>query len=315
MLTLASVMIISRDFVFLHVPRTGGTFVRQVARRLSAGSVWARVVEAVLPFEGKYWEWINGRLLQILDPSLPLMGFGDYHGTCADIPKQHRHKRVVAVKRDPLAYYVSCYLYENDNDPGIYAWRESYRNRKEQEDISTEDDSFPDFVEFLKFFNEVFSRQKFFEWSGGLHMRCHVGFMTFISIWFFFRNPVEVLTKTDEELRQYFESRQWEQDICPVRFLRLEHLNQDLHDFLLEMGFNRKKLLFVLTKKEVNEAKTRGQEASYSEDIVNYIKEKEYIYYRFLYADSPPPPPPPAWEWRIVNWIDPAKRFSISCNH
>ena len=294
-------MIITKDFVFLHVPRTGGNFVRAVLLRSSQKPRVIESVEPRLQLKNKYWRRVKRMYLQIVNPLFPLEG-GAFHGAYVDIPERYQHTPVVAIKRDPLAYYVSCYLFNRDkNDPSIYDWRERYRENREQGNLSIGNSPLPNFAEFLVFYNEVLPGQRFLKWSRGRHMGCRIGFMTFIYIWFFFKDPVEVLVKTDEELLEYFESQRWKQGICPVRFLRTEHLNQDLYDFLCEMGYNRENLSFVLKEKKVN-ASRGNVKVDYSEELVNYIKEKDRIYYRYFYASAnlakfpvehPPPPPPP----------------------
>ena len=257
-----------------------GSRERKSDKRVSA-------VKAVFPFKGRLWGWIKRKLLQVLYPSLPWIKFGKFHGAYVDIPQGHQHKLVVAAKRDPLAYYVSCYLHgRKGGGSEVFQWQKHYREKREQEHLSTKGNSFPDFGEFLRFYNEAFPSITFFRWSRGATMRCHIGFITFVYIWFLFKDPVEVLTKTDDELREYFESQQWKQGICSVHFLRTEHLNRDLHDFLLKkMSLSRTKLLFVLAARKVGARKHRF-ESGYSEELVNYIKEKDQIYYRYFYEPT-----------------------------
>ena len=109
-------MLITDQFVFLHMPKTGGTFVRHVLFRLHAARayplkrflgqtgrrrkltqyVWlcAAVVIAKLRFRDKY-----GRL-EYQRPK---------HGGWGKIPEPHRNKPVLATVRNPHDWYVSQY--------------------------------------------------------------------------------------------------------------------------------------------------------------------------------------------------------------
>ena len=81
-------MILTRHFVFLHVPKTGGTFVR-------------RLLEAHAPAD---WQ------VQILS----------MHPRATDIPPSHRHLPRLALIRNPFAWYVSWYYFlmgNRDRDP------------------------------------------------------------------------------------------------------------------------------------------------------------------------------------------------------
>jgi Sulfotransferase family len=73
-------VIITEDFVYIHMPKTGGTFV-------------AAVLEELYRALGE-----------------PLVNC-DRHGTCSNIPARHRQKRIVATVRNPLDRYVSQYRF------------------------------------------------------------------------------------------------------------------------------------------------------------------------------------------------------------
>lgn len=68
-------MILAPEFVFIHQPKTGGTFVSQVLSRLLGAS----------------------------------MTDVNKHGVCNDIPSSHRGLPIVATARDPYDRYVSQY--------------------------------------------------------------------------------------------------------------------------------------------------------------------------------------------------------------
>ncbi len=73
-------MIATEDFVYIHMPKTGGTFV-------------AAVLEELYRTLGE-----------------PLVNC-DRHGTCSSIPAAHRQKRIIATVRNPLDRYVSQYRF------------------------------------------------------------------------------------------------------------------------------------------------------------------------------------------------------------
>ena len=70
-------MFICDDFVFVHLPKTGGTFVTEILQKLYPNGI-------VHPYK---------------------------HGTCSDIPKEYSHLPIVSVMRNPLDRYVSQYYY------------------------------------------------------------------------------------------------------------------------------------------------------------------------------------------------------------
>jgi len=64
---------------------------------------------------------------------------------------------------------------------------------------------------------------------------------------FFFRQP-EVFAEIDD---CYLEERRFEADLFPVVFLRTHRLNQDLHDYLIAVGFEPDRVRFILDESRV----------------------------------------------------------------
>ena len=183
------------------------------------------------------------------------------------------------MKRDPLAYYVSFYLH-GEYSAGMWQWRKKYKDTCEPGTVP------PDFPTFLKFCNEVLLHERCLEWTGE-RMCASIGALTFIYIWFFFKDPVKVLVKTDAELDEYFQSGRYRQEIYPVHFLRTEHLGQDLHDFLLQKGFSQDELAFILKQKTANVTrKDKSVPEYYSQELIEYVERKDRIYYCYFYEDN-----------------------------
>ena len=320
-------MQIYEGFTFIHVPKTGGSFVRTalhdsvgkslygiypsyqdvnlkstLARTLygkpthshtqgvGKKSVWKKsnVVTGRLLVR---WGWIIRRTLCRLHPRwLPWL-FGT-HANCECIPSGHRHKLVLSTKRDPLAYHVSCYRYPGDKGwMGAFWWRRRYRQAvyEQQGKVDSGKEKVPEFGEFVRFFNEELPRIHFLRHKG-YHLTPAIGFMSYLYIWYFFRKPEKVLAKTDEELTEYFQSGRYKQDMYRVHLLRTDHLNSDLHDFLLSQDFDRKALRVVLEQEKTNA--TRGvtgstdPEAYFTPALADYVREKNRIYCRYFWRDG-----------------------------
>ena len=298
-------MLISKDFVFLHVQKTGGNFVRHVFSLLEPKFLGG-VVKAILLFIGKDKRtllrryYFKNKIFNSMSRH-PLRSQG-YHESCRTIPEMDRDKLIVSIKRDPLPYYVSCYLYGKSSAPdvSIYKWREYYQRNRGDTD--------PDFGEFLRFYVGDLPRLLFLEWTGK-HMPSTVGFMTFNYIWFFFGDPVEVLLKPEEEIVEYFRTQRHKKNMHQVHFLRTEQLNKDLYDFLSGLNFPPKKLRFILGEKKRNVSEVADDESFWNQELVDYVKERDEIYYRYFYKPANPSPPPPPGsrrrdQMRSINPID-----------
>lgn len=77
-------MIITPDFVYIHQPKTGGSFVTRVLQSLYTGRA-------------------------IHDPQVPAPQSFHKHGTCSDIPTTHRNIPLLGCIRNPFERYVSQY--------------------------------------------------------------------------------------------------------------------------------------------------------------------------------------------------------------
>jgi hypothetical protein len=73
-------MFLTRDFVFVHIPKTGGNFVREI----------------LVNFAPKEWQ------LQVFD----------VHATFEQIPPSHRHLPRLAFARNPFSWHVSWFYFQ-----------------------------------------------------------------------------------------------------------------------------------------------------------------------------------------------------------
>ncbi|MBV8201682.1 MAG: sulfotransferase family 2 domain-containing protein [Acidobacteria bacterium] len=205
-------MVITPDFVFIHLTKTGGTYVEAMLARLYG------------------------------DRSIDV----DQHGTCSDVPAEHRGKPLLSTVRNPYDRYVSQYRYgwwkiSPDEYCGTAAMREMFPHWP---DIS--------FAEFLELANTKF-------------MNCHrcapngfvnenfpperrLGWHTEGFVRFYFHNPRQVYARLDEDA---IASGSFKRDMYDVHFLRTGNLRRELHDYLLALGHPAADLAFILSSERV----------------------------------------------------------------
>ena len=194
-------MLIADRFIFIHFPKTGGTFV-------------TKVLEEYLNAHGYPCKRITINLL--IPHTSEIYG---QHGGCNEIRRGWETSRVLlSIRRNPYDIYVSQYEFE--------WWK---RQPKVDPNIIRKD--FPDFPnltfeQFLHLKNSLF-RNKIL---GDRKLKIDIGIHTLQFIRFFFKNPYKTIEKID---LNYIEHGEYLNDMHPVTFLRTESLNKDLHDFLL----------------------------------------------------------------------------------
>jgi hypothetical protein len=198
--------VIARErFVYVHQPKTGGTFVTAALR--------------LLPRPPRP-SALRRRFDRLLGRAAPKPR---KHGTCRDVPEAWRDRILVATVRNPFDRYVSQYEFG--------WWKGNPRPWIDAEALRRRFPAYPEltFPEYLEAAVDGFQRTP----CPGLPPERRPGLQTEQFLWYYFRDPSRAMASLDEA---YCRERRWEADMYPVRFLRVESLNRDLHDFLLEVG-------------------------------------------------------------------------------
>jgi hypothetical protein len=191
-------MLVTPDFVFVHMPKTGGSFVVRMLRSIYG----AAAVET-----------------------------GRKHATCEEIPVSERGKPIVSVARSPWDRYISQYHYgwwkthpQEYCDPApILAAHPSYPD--------------VDFRSFVSIANRYFVNAHRGTSSGFDNARYAgedaLGWHTEQFVRFYCNNPREAFASIGPETLATGHIPDFE---FPVRFLRTESLNRDLDALLGEYG-------------------------------------------------------------------------------
>jgi hypothetical protein len=207
-------MIITDKFVYVHHPKTGGSFVNSVLRQLYH-------VENNVPRESRYGEFAWRRK----------------HRPCRKIPEEHRGKMVLATVRNPYDWWVSAYEF------GWWRRKESMEYYRGLPGFNERFPTYPDlgFADYLEAVNETWRTPEEDDTYS-------IGPLTDQFIRFYFKNPPEVRKKLDEE---YFRSGRYKADMFDVHFIRTDRLNQELYEFLAAQGYPPDQLSFIMQLKRV----------------------------------------------------------------
>jgi hypothetical protein len=259
-------MVITDKFVYIHKPKTGGTFVTDALLKL---------------YEGKWNLFIHAKLA-LLKVIHYRNGFGtlsftaNKHGGCHDIPKEHLNKTIVSTVRNPFDYYVSQFEF------GWWKRKEWHRYYKSFDGFASQFPTFPDlnFVQFMELMPLVFNpapHQNFKDQHA-------LGRYTVEFVNECFYKPGEVLHKIDKE---YIEGGNYKNDMFPVHFIFTHQLNQQLHEFLLGQGYPEESIQFIINKKKVlPQGKGRGKdqkwEKYYSPELKKLVRQKDWLLFELF---------------------------------
>jgi hypothetical protein len=242
-------MIITDRFVYIHQPKTGGSFV-------------TAALERVHDIEG-------------LGKGEYQTPFGQFiyrrkHIRCRRIPDQHRSKPVLATVRNPYDLYVSQYE---------FGWWKKDRYLKEYRTLPGFDERFPnfpdiDFSDYVALANNAWCQQD----GGGARS---VGSLTRDFVRFYFPEPRETLRSFSDE---YITSGKYKADMYDVHFIHTCSLNAELHEFLLACGYPPQNIAFILELDKVHpepppEGRTRPVSRSwysyYTAHLKTFVRQKE----------------------------------------
>ncbi len=254
-------MIITDRFVFIHQPKCGGTFVTTVLKRIhgiSNRGTWRKLLGR------KY----DRRFGPIVDSSPRTIT----HDGCRDIPAAHRDKPIVTTVRNPYDRYVSQFYFK---------WwvRNPKKLGRTPQQIRQRFADFPD-ISFAEFFELVNTPGVFrIPMAPEMKVTEHLGWQSLRFVYLYFKDPLAIYESIDED---YISQRRFEADMHPVRYLRVDRLNQDLHDFLIEMGYPPEATDPILKEKVIqpNHGTLRPDyrwENNYTDALKESVRKKESL--------------------------------------
>jgi hypothetical protein len=251
-------VVVTDDFIYIHIPKTGGTFVEAVLR--------AAMQRRGAPY---------------LDTSTAVgraeLGAGK-HGGVADVPAKHREKPIVATVRNPYDHLVSHYEFG--------WWRTHPGDVFDEESIRSEHPDYPQ-ISFQEYVEALYDSRMLDKTSTSVLERvlhkADIGRRTIEYIRRLARQPENV-----ESLGPLDAARALAIATDGVHFLRCENLNRDLYEFLVSLGHPPDRAQFVLEMERIypyrptRDPSRRWQEY-YGPTVKELVRRKE----RALFAIFP----------------------------
>lgn len=269
-------MIITPDFVYVHYPKTGGSFVTSMVVPLyspprARPDVLRRGVRRAVR---RGWPRRPGALAE---RSLRLLGHLDVdkHGGCAQIPPGFADRPIVSTVRLPYDRYVSMFDFP--------LWRSEQPPYLQRRQLAERLPRFPD-VTFETFLRVVSDHRG--PWCAPAPAAERLGFETRDFIFHFCREPgrtVERILRADPaDAAQLVR-----EDLHEVTFLRTERLNEDLADFLRRFGHGEEVLGPIRAAGKVWPLEG-GRDAdaswrpSYTEELLAHVRAKDHVLFELF---------------------------------
>jgi hypothetical protein len=263
-------MIFTDRFVYVHEPKTGGTFVTSVLFRLY-GLRWTK------------WTHLRNALFGEVQRRHPRYGAlihnSNKHGGCNEIPRPHRGKKILATVRNPFDLYVSQYE---------FGWwrRAEFRHYYEAlPHFRSEYPSFPDisFADYVKLSNDALRP---LSGASRASLDSHPGLITEQFINFYFRDPRTAYERLCAG--SYARTDSAANDMHELHFVRTDQLNQGLYDFLIREGYADEDVSFILDEGKIlprgrGRAAAQRWEHYYTPELKAWVRGRE----EFLFSLFP----------------------------
>ena len=296
-------MLITDRFVYIHEPKTGGTFVKEALYRvhlpgeeqprppshapelkrdgfLQKGHIFLNKVSrrwrTLLGSDVERRENMSSHTFNTRYGTITFWENEEHgankHGGRAEIPKEHRNKPIVATVRNPYDLYVSEYM---------FGWWKKPRYRDQWTYVP---EHFPDltFDEYVRFINAEDVR------SSRIAAR-KIGHFSYRFLSFHSQELYKLANS--ESLSSYLSGEDYRNDLNDIHFLKTNQLNEQLYSFLLKMGYPERDIRFVRKLDKIKpptpaEGTPRNTKRTwktfYSSETKRFVREKEDVLFRLF---------------------------------
>ena len=272
-------MIITDRFVYVHMPKTGGTFVAKVLERIHEArgdAIRKQYSDAPPdPMLRRVKRVLRGGNTFIYMQHKQKNGSYNQHGISSKIPREHCNKPILGTVRNPYDRYVSQYEFQ--------WWRLHPEQLASDIDaLRAEYPHFPDvsFEEFVKLSNKYFVRRP----PTKLSDEAMLGRQTEQFATYYFKNPDDFAAIDSD----YLAVGRFHVDLMPkLHLISTGNLNQNLHDFLLKMDYPEAEIAFILSEGKIYPGRggrrpDQKWEKYYTPQIKAWVRQRERILFEMF---------------------------------
>jgi hypothetical protein len=269
-------MLFYPDFIYVHLPKTGGTFIEKVLldvydRSLSSSTNYTliRLIRRLMRVrDGRLflkYGWFR-KLVYHVSNQIPIELYGS--GRRRNIPPLFRDRCILGTIRNPYDYYVSAYLYGSWKFGSVSFGRKIVPK-------------FPDlsFGEFLHYICSLTHNPPKSRDIARLSVLL-LDFYTLADDYWSRITP------------QYLAQEQYREELAGVHFLRTNRLNQDLYEFLLQRGYPKEhiehivRLDKILPKKIQHTTTQRSEKHSwekyYTPELKQLVRQHDELVFKLF---------------------------------
>lgn len=235
-------MIITDNFVFIHIPKTGGTFVTSILEELHKKT------------EQNHFDTAKENN-------------ADKHSLLGAIPDEECNKPVLICTRDPFDHLISMYEFK--------WWYEDKDSFFIEAKIKEKFPSYPEltFEEFIYALNDwsLLNVAGWIEKNREILIKNDIGSLTMWYLPAIYYQPMNVV----KNIKRFMFGNPYKKVSSKIHIISKENLNNGLYDFLLQMGYEKEDIEFILERDKI---RPNSAERKDSKDFYNkYIEKKGFI--------------------------------------
>lgn len=245
-------MILTDKFVYLHMGKTGGTFVRNAVEEMYS-DLFVKLLKKYNLFflsDIYYYKLYRSPIRRLKFGEV--WEKGSQHNFISHIPPAFRGKPVLSCVRNPYDYYVSEYTFG--------WWKES--PMLEIEELKQRYEHFPDlsFREYLRYLYDAFEVEKEI-----LGYRSGYGVYTCKFIEMYYENYRKMLRREEITLPE-----------PGVEFIRQPNLNRELREELRSLGYGKERTAHIPSLGRINVSRdSRRYRDYYDEELADLVYRNE----------------------------------------
>lgn len=262
-------MIITKDFVFIHMPKTGGTFVHGVFKNVIADYKKDHPIQWYLNrigFRMNVVKPIYQKFSDVAYYEYPGNDVKGQHAGISYIPKEFQKLPIISVKRNPIKKFISTYYFRWWERFPILPLSQLTQIFPHYPDITIEEYFELSYIHVMKHFFMKDYRED-------------IGLLSWQFIRMYSSDPLYVyknVTKANynEMKESYFKE---------VRFFEMDQLASELEEYLKTTSFSKYSNFFKTEERIYppgSNPKKRSE--SLSPELINTIKSKEWFLYKFF---------------------------------
>jgi hypothetical protein len=253
-------MVLTDQFVYIHIPKSGGSFVEEALRLL-----------------------LDGKPGFYLDSGSPgnrgMFGCADQHDRYCQLPLEYRDRKLLATIRNPFDHHVSLFEFG--------WWKNHPQDTFDPQRIKDAFPHFPElsFSEYLAAVNDWTLVEPSYAPKGGYDklIELGVGPLTFDFIRFLAPDPEAVFAS----LPQFLAEGGREEALAVANFIPTHRLNSGLHAFLLGLGFEPSRIDFILSLGRIlPDGSTRTENMDwqpyYNAESKRLVRERERVLFEMF---------------------------------